>query len=297
MMLRPLRPGDNIALIAPSSPFDKEKFSRARALLEGKGYRLSTGAHISKHKGYLAGTDAERAEDLVGAISDPEISAVMCVRGGYGSSRLLPWLPFSSMRSKAKIVIGYSDITFLHLAFSSQMGWITFHGPNLMDLVDNPERCDVVLSALQGETSFSWVLKDHYILREGSAKGMVIGGNLTCLAHLVGTPYMPDLRNTLLLVEDCCEALYRLDRLLTQLMLAGILHQLGGLILGQFKDCGDEKKIVEMVLEQVKLFNFPVVAGLPFGHVPVNEAIPFGVPFELNTYERTFRALQHPFSS
>ncbi|MGV8073976.1 MAG: LD-carboxypeptidase [Syntrophobacteraceae bacterium] len=296
MTLKPLRPGDHIALAAPASPFEQKDFKTACSLLEARGYKLSAGAGLSNSKGYLAGTDSERADDLVRALSNPEIAAIICVRGGYGSGRLFPWISFPGLRDKEKIFVGYSDITFLHLAFASRMNWITFHGPNLMDFVDNPEQCDKVLNALEGQTPFSWDIRDNNILREGTAKGLVVGGNLTCLTHLIGTPYLPDLRGKLLLVEDCSEALYRLDRLFMHLRLAGLLEQIGGLVLGQFKDCSDGAEIENMVMEQVKPFRFPVVTGLPFGHIPANDIIPFGIPFVLSTYDRSFRALKHPFS-
>ena len=294
-MMKPLRPGDRIALIAPSSPFEEDKFEKARGLVEARGYTLSAGAHAFTRKGYLAGTEGERAADLIDAICDPDVSAIMCIRGGYGSGRLLPWLPFSKLESKAKILIGFSDITFLHLAFSSRMRWTTFHGPNLLDLGDGAERCNSVLRALEGEASFSWTLQEHNIWRRGSVKGPIIGGNLTCLSHLLGTPYLPDFRGALLLVEDCSEALYRLDRMFTQLKLAGILDQIGGLILGEFTDCSDDAMLRSMIMEQVNPYRFPVVGGLPFGHIPENETIPFGIPFELNTYDHLLQVLKHPF--
>ena len=296
MLLSPLRGGDRIALLAPASPFETEKLTRTSLLLKDRGFEVAYGEHIFERHGYLAGTEADRADDLIHAIQDPSIAAIICIRGGYGSGRLLPWLPFPVLRDSHKIFLGYSDITFLHLAFHSHMGWTTFHGPNLLDANSSPGKLDGIMESLQGKTDFCWPLEAKHILRDGIATGKVLGGNLTCMAHSIGTEYFPATGGALLLVEDCSEALYRLDRALNHLKLTGILSHLGGLILGNFKDCGDPHAIHDMVLDHCKSFNFPIIAGLPFGHDGLNDIIPFGIPFCLNTYERILQATQSPFS-
>jgi len=295
MMLSPLRRDDRVSLLAPSSPFDAEKFHRSLDMLIARGIIPAPGKNIFHTRSYLAGAEAERAQDLIDAITEPSTAAVMCIRGGYGSGRLLPWLPFHALRRAPKIFIGYSDITFLHVAFRSQMGWVTFHGPNLMDLAEHTERIDDFMAALRGQTEFAWELHETSILKHGVASGEVFGGNLACLTHLLGTPYFPNPQGALLMVEDRGEALYRLDRLFTQLGQAGVLSRLGGLILGNFEGCGETNAIHDMVLETLKPFNFPVIGNMPFGHGCKNEVIPLGAPFYLNTYEGIFKALQHPF--
>lgn len=296
MIFRPLEPGDRIALVAPSSPFDTDKFHRACRLLEDSGFHVIPGKHVHDKRGYLVGTEADRAEDLIRAVTDPTVSAIIGIRGGYGSGRLLPWLPFSTLRKFPKIFLGHSDITFLHLAFQSQMQWVTFHGPNLVDLDTVPERWENVLLSLTGANDFSWDLGQFQVLRSGRATGPLMGGNLTCLTHLIGTPYLPDLTGALLLVEDCNEALYRLDRLLLHLRLAGILERLGGLILGRFQGCGDSDRIWEMVIEATKPFGFPVIANLPFGHTLENQVIPLGLAFTLDTQTGSFHPVRLSFS-
>ncbi|MDY0040992.1 MAG: LD-carboxypeptidase [Desulforhabdus sp.] len=296
MTLTPLRAGDQIALIAPASPFEVENYTRLRDSLKGKGFQLVQGENVFLRRGYLAGTEADRANDLIEAVKNPSIAAIICVRGGYGSGRLLPWLPFPVLQRNRKIFLGYSDITFLHLAFLSQMGWITFHGPNLLDADSSPGKLDGILQALEGQSGFAWSLQDGHIVRAGVATGSLFGGNLTCISHLLGTPYFPDPKGALLLVEDCSEALYRLDRIFNHLKLAGVLDVISGLILGDFKDCAESREILNMVLEHAGPFHFPIIAGLPFGHDGLNEVIPFGAPFYLNTYERTFRVQHSPFS-
>lgn len=252
---------------------------------------MAPGRHILHRRGYLAGTEAERAEDLIQALNDPEVSAVFCIRGGFGSSKLLPWFPFSALPESPKIFLGYSDTTCLHLAFWTKRRWTTFHGPNVIDLVDFPESMDNVLSALSGSCEFSRGLEEGQILRPGTVSGTLLGGNLTCLCHLLGSPYFPDLRGALLLLEDRGEALYRLDRLLTQLKLAGVFDHLKGMILGRFQQCGEPGNILDMVMAQVQYYSFPVVADLPFGHGSPNEVIPLGASFVLNTYERAFKII------
>lgn len=296
MKLHPLRPGDVIALVAPSSHFDTDRFRQSRQHLEKSGFQVICGRHLFCRTRYLAGSEAERTEDLVWAFTEPTVKAVLAVRGGYGSSRLLSSLPLARIAEHPKIFMGYSDITFLHLALRNHTPWATFHGPNLMDLNGTEDRWHGARRALAGEDPFSWSLESARILRHGKAQGRVIGGNLTCLAHLLGTPFFPPTDGALLLIEDCREALYRLDRLLTQLRLAGVLEGLGGLLLGQFTDCGDIEAILSMVADLLAPHSFPVVANLPFGHGHENQVIPLGIPFELDTFQGTLKALEHPFA-
>ena len=290
-MISPLRTGDCLALVAPASPFSPEKFDTACGILKGRGYRLAPGKHIFRKLGYLAGTEAERAEDLIHAVTNPDVSAIISIRGGFGSSRLLPWLPFSILQKYPKIFVGYSDTTCLHLALLAKTRWITFHGPNLIDLADFPESVTNVVGALSGHDTFSWRVDGSHVLQDGVTSGKLVGGNLTCLCHLLGTPYFPDLKGALLLLEDRGEALYRLDRLLTQLKLAGMLDQIGGLILGHFHECDEPRKVKNMVQEQVRSYSFPVVADLPFGHGSPNQVIPLGASFLLNTFEGTLKLI------
>jgi muramoyltetrapeptide carboxypeptidase len=297
MKFESLKPGDQIALIAPSSPFDGEKLKSACRILENNGYETSLGRHIFQRNDYLAGTEAERAEDLIDALLNPAVSAIICIRGGYGSGRLLHHIPFSSIQAqRPKFFLGHSDVTFLHMAFQSKLHWPTFHGPNLIDMGEVPERTENVLALLRAAIKFRWHLEKSDILRHGKAVGPVLGGNLTCLAHLIGTPFFPKTTGALLLIEDCNEAPYRIDRLMTHLKMAGVLRELGGLILGQFSGCGDPQKLHHMIFEQVREFRFPVIANLPFGHGIHNEVLPLGIPFSLDTYERKLEANYNLFS-
>ncbi len=286
-----LGPGSSIALVAPASHFEADRYEKGVQILRAAGYEVVPGKNIFKKDGYLAGTDVERLQDLTEAVLDPKVEAILCIRGGYGSGRLLPRIPFSVFRRNPKLFIGHSDITFLHLGLMSRAGWTTFHGPNLIGMSEAP---DSVLEALSGKASYQWALEPEQILRPGAAEGRVLGGNLSCLAHLVGTPYMPDMTGALLLIEDCGEALYRLDRMMNHLKLAGILPSIGAILLGEFTKCAENNDICRMVMDHVSEYAFPVVQGLPFGHGSRNEVIPFGAPFVLDTNEGLLGILKTP---
>ena len=294
--LKPLKPGDAISLVAPASPFEMEKYERGCEVLRNAGYKLLPGRHVFERKNYLAGGDSERADDLISAFLDPDSAAVICIRGGYGSGRLLPRLPFSTLRKHPKIFLGHSDITFLHLALFSQLGWTTVHGPNVTGIGNGPEFAQNTLDALSGKSAFEWRFASKQVLREGSASGVLLGGNLTCMSHLLGTPYFPETAGAILLIEDCGEPLYRLDRIFFHLRLSGVLPGLGGIVLGDFENCGEAAKIHEMIAAQVKDYPIPVVSGLPFGHGARNEVVPLGAPFLLDTNARIFKNLRSPFA-
>jgi muramoyltetrapeptide carboxypeptidase len=291
-----LRQGSHVALVAPAGPFDAGKYEKGVRVLRTAGYEVAPGRNIFQKGNYLAGTDLERLQDLMEAVMDPKVEAIICIRGGYGSGRLLTQIPFSSFRRNPKFFIGYSDITFLHLGLISRADWATFHGPNLICIGEAPQKAECVLSVLSGEASYEWVLDPEQVVRHGVTKGRVLGGNLSCLAHLVGTPYMPDLTGALLLIEDRGEALYRLDRMMNHLKLAGILSRLGALLLGEFTGCAQNRDICSVVMEHAHEYDFPVVHSLPFGHGARNEVIPLGVPFVLDTNERVLKILEAPLS-
>ncbi len=297
MSFTPLPPESLIALVAPASPFNTEDFHRACGFIEERGFRVHHGKHLPCKKGYLCGTEAQRAHDLIHALTHPEIAAVVCVKGGFGSGRLIPWLPFSNLSKRPKPFVGYSDITFLHQALQSRSGWMTFHGPNLVDMSHRPEAVAALLETLEGGGNFEWALREDQVLRPGTARGILRGGNLTCLGHLVGTPFMPDLKGAVLFLEDRGEALYRLDRLMLHLKLAGHLDHLTGLVLGQFTECAEPSKIWEMVLEHTRTMGMPVVCDMPFGHSWPNDILPLGGPFILDTDARMFKAAFRPFDS
>jgi muramoyltetrapeptide carboxypeptidase len=270
--------------------------------LEAQGFRIKPGANLQKREGYLAGTDEERASDLHAAFADPEVDAVLALRGGYGSIRLLPMLDYAAIRAAKKPFIGYSDNTALHLALLKESGLVTFHGPNASEafLPGN--------EATFRETLFrpGW-LREPTILfsRDGAEGGLLktlvpgrvsgplMGGNMTCLLRLIGTPYEPDFRGAILFLEDIGEKAYRIDGMFTHLRLAGILDQIGGLVLGKFDHPEEtERWRIEGTLKrEAERIGVPCVTGAPIGHMPEQIIVPHGARAELEAGEGSLTLL------
>lgn len=291
-----LQPGMTIALSAPAGTFAEGAVSKVTTCLEQLGYRVRLGRHVFRRFRYLAGEDAFRAEDLWEALEDPNVHAVFCLRGGYGSSRLLTRLPFAHMRGPCKIFLGYSDVTFLHAALGALAGWVTFHGPNAVEWADLPADCAETLAFLEGRRAFSWPLEPHQILHEGRACGPLVGGNLTCLTHLLGTPWAPNFHGSLLFLEDKNEAPYRIDRMLVHLALAGVFHEVQAVVCGSFVGCGDPDEIRTLFAEHVLSYGIPVVLDLPFGHDRWNRVLPLKVAYRLDTATQSFHTEEAVFS-
>ncbi|MBI2505129.1 MAG: LD-carboxypeptidase [Candidatus Latescibacteria bacterium] len=292
---RPLQRGDLIALVSPSGPAPREGLEAGMAYLEGRGYRIRPGRHLFARHHYLAGTDQQRAADLGEAFADPQVRAVFCARGGYGAGRLLDRLDYAAVALDPKIVLGFSDTTALHLALQARCGLVCFTGGLVsMDLAD--ERDPFTEEWLWRSLSSAEALgalplgAEFKVLRPGRASGPLLGGCLSLLCSLLGTSYVPDLSGAILLLEDVDEYPYRLDRMLNHLRLAGVLECLGGLVLGQFKDCfipeetGRSPNLEEMVMELTEGLDLPVVAGVPYGHFKRRLVLPLGVEAVLDTY-------------
>lgn len=246
---------------------------------------MEPGAHVFDRNGYLAGTDEDRLADVVTMLCREDIHAVLCARGGYGCHRILHALPYGEIAARPKILVGYSDITALHLALYARTGLVSFHGPNVRDLLSHGEgNASALLDLLAGEAGETLLpLAQGRVLRQGQARGPLLGGNLTLLCHLLGTPFLPRLDGAILLLEDRGEALYRVDRMLTHLRLSGILGRISGLVFGEFLGCADEEALMTLFSERTEDLRVPVVTGAPVGHGPRNAAFPLGVPAELDT--------------
>jgi len=293
--LKPLVPGDTIGIAAPASPFDKSQFEFGIRFLADQGFRLRIPAEIFHRSGYLAGSDAQRARLINELFADPEVNAIWCARGGYGSLRILPLLDYSLIRAHPKPFVGASDVTALLAALSDRCDMPVFHGPMIVSLAEADEAtCQAVIDifALPGV----WRLKADpvHVIQPGQGSGPVAGGNLTTLAHLIGTPYEPDFSGKLLFIEDIGEAPYRIDRMLTQLKLAGKLSHLQGVVLGNFTDCGPPETIYAIAKQILADFSIPVLGGMPVGHGPCHRMLPIGVEAALDagsgmlTYESRF---------
>jgi muramoyltetrapeptide carboxypeptidase len=289
-----LIPGGRIGLVAPSGPPPPAQLESCEAHLESLGYRPLRGAHLLDRRGYLAGTDADRAADVMAAFADPCIDAVFCARGGYGTGRIVDRLEYQVIRAHPKPLVGFSDSTGLQLALLAQTGLISFTG--VLAAADLPPATSEYLS----EESLWRLLTNPQpvgpvpvhgvrVLRPGHASGPLIGGCLALICSLVGTPYLPDMDGAVLLVEDVGEYPYRLDRMFNQLRLAGILSRISGLVLGGFRDCFAEAEaprslsLEEMVLDMLEGTDIPVLQGLQYGHHSPRLVLPLGLPCELAT--------------
>lgn len=278
-----LKPGATIGAVAPSSPFDEEGFRKGVDCLKAMGFHVVVAEGIFQRTGYLAGSDAHRAEMVNRFFTDRRIDAIMCARGGFGATRILPLLDFEAIRKNPKIFVGFSDTTAILSAIYTRCNLVTFHGPVVASLA---KASAPTVKAFETAVTSGGGLKikpRHPVrLRSGWVKAPVAGGNLTLLTHLLGTPYQPDFERKILFVEDCNEALYRIDRKLTHMNLAGCFQNLGGVMLGTFEGCGEMMEIHDLVARTFREHDIPILGGFAIGHGPENITLPLGVPARLD---------------
>jgi muramoyltetrapeptide carboxypeptidase len=272
----PLAADACIQLIAPSSPFDRQRFEAGYALL-AQHYRPQRGRSLLSRHGYLAGDDAARLADLTEALQQPEVTAIVAARGGYGATRLLPSLDVMEIARTGKWLVGFSDVTALHAAWA-RAGLCSIHGPMVCSL---PEASLALQAAWHGLLAGAAPapLTGLHRVQPGRAEGRLFGGNLTVLAALVGTPYLPPLDDVVLVLEDIGERPYRLDRTLTNLQQSGFFRGVRAVVLGQFSDCqpGPDGVSAQSVLEErLRALGVPVLANAPVGHIPENWPLLFG---------------------
>jgi muramoyltetrapeptide carboxypeptidase len=278
-----LRPQDRVAVIAPASGFERGAFEAGLALLQAR-YRAEYGDGLFERQRYLAGSDERRLAELHAALADPGIRAVFCVRGGYGATRLLPRLASRTPEGAPKPLIGFSDITALHLWLQAH-GRISIHGPVLTQLPRLPSATCTRLFDLLESARPAAPLSGTATYVEGVAEGPLLGGNLSVFTRLLGTPYMPPLDGAVLLLEDQGERPYRLDRMWTHLHLAGVFARVRGIALGSFTGCdepGASYTSAEVLRELAGSTGLPCAAGFPVGHGEVNEPVPLGVRVRLD---------------
>lgn len=298
-----LRRGDAIGVVVPAGPVDRERIDRALDRLQQRGFRVKTYGDIYRSHGYLGGDDDQRASELMAAFANPDTTAVWCARGGYGTTRLLERIDFGVIRRHPKVFIGFSDITALHLAIGQQCGLVTFHGPNLQDGFGKPDEMPpaneaalwraVMADKHSGDSSgyefecTGPVGAALRTIRGGSAKGRLIGGNLSVIAGLLGTPYEIDTTHRILFLEEVNEQPYRADRYLSQLWLAGKLQAAAGILLGGFShDDGESAEspaaFAALLDDYFRRLEVPVLAGFPAGHGHHNLTLPFGALVEVD---------------
>jgi muramoyltetrapeptide carboxypeptidase len=285
ILAAPLKKGDTIGIIAPAGPVRNESdFSAGLKMLSDLGFKTRHRNDILRQNGFLAGTDQERLAELHELWRDPEIHAILAVRGGYGCLRLLADLDVTLIRQQPKMLIGFSDLTVLLSTVQQKTGLITFHGPMLTTLPKSDrDSQESFFNLLTGRSMPEIKVKGLEILKGGQAQGRLLPGNLTSLIHLIGTPYEPDWRDTILVLEDIGEAPYRIDRLLTHLWAAGKLEQIAGLILGDFDQCGDVELIWQRALELLAHRPIPIWANFPCGHGGRNRILPVGAQAQLDS--------------
>ena len=286
-----LRPGDEVRIVAPGGPVAAEPVERGMAVLAGWGLRPRLARHALHRRGYLAGTDRQRAADLDEAFADPAVRGILCTRGGYGTQRVVDLLDLAAVHRDPKVFCGYSDVTALHLALWRGARLATVHGPvAAWDDERTPAVSAESLRAALMEPVPTVVERSldeasAPVLVPGRAAGTLLGGNLSLLASSVGTADLPDLAGAILLIEEIAEPPYRVDRLLTQLRRGGVLDGLAGVAVGQFTGCADQQgvDVAEVLGERLGDLGVPVLGGLPVGHGQSPRTVSLGVPAVLDT--------------
>ena len=279
-----LKPGDTIGIAAPAGPFDRESFSQGLSVVESLGFRTRVCDEIFEKTGYLAGPDAMRAQLLNQLFEDPEIQGIICARGGFGSLRILPLVDFDAIRKNPKVFMGFSDITALLTSITTRSGLVSFHGPVVTSLAGASDMTsNTLFSAISSDRPLEVQPAHGAVIQAGRAQGAVTGGNLATLGHLLGTPFQAGFKDRILLIEDRGEAPYRIDRMVSQMKLAGCFKGIVGLVLGSFEKCGDPDGIYHIFEEHFRDVHIPILAGFDIGHGKQNTTIPFGIEAVLDT--------------
>jgi muramoyltetrapeptide carboxypeptidase len=310
-----LAPGDTVALVSPANAtFNTIDVQIAKESLEALGFKVRFSEHMMERHGYLAGEDKPRAEDINKAFADKSVACVHAIRGGWGSARLLPHLDYDAIRRNPKVLIGYSDITALLLAVHAKTGLITFHGPIGLGRWDaysldyykrvllNGEL--VTYSNKQGiapdRNSLTQVEFRTQTIMPGKARGRLLGGNLTVLTTILGSPYLPDWDGAILFCEDVREDLYRVDRMLTQLKLAGVLGRIKGFVFGGCSECGPGDgnygalTLEEIFTDHIKPLGVPAWQGAMIGHAQPQWTLAEGAQVEIDATAGTIALLEAP---
>lgn len=303
-----LKRGDTVRMVAPASAvLDRHHVLIAKESFEALGFNVELGEHVFGRHGYLSGTDQQRAEDVNKAFADDNVDAVIAVRGGWGCNRILPLLDYDMIRANNKVLLGYSDITSLMNALYVKTGMVSFHGPNgfsyWADFQAQQFR-DVIMDGKsttmrnykEKEETLTMMSNRTTTVNSGTAQGVLVGGNLTVLTSLCGTPYFPDLKGKILMLEDVGENIYRIDRFLSQLQLAGHLEGVAGIVFGHCTECDPGGGFGSFTLHEVfehyfKPLGVPTYTGAQFGHIRDNHILPVGHVVELDADAATLKLL------
>ena len=304
--------GQTVGIISPSAASaDRMEYTFAKEAMEAMGLKVKVGSNFKNRFGHLAGTDEERAADFNAMFTDPEVKAIICLRGGSGAARILPLIDYEQVKANPKPLLGYSDITALHCALYSQTGLISFHGPNgsgswnsfhanqFQQLFFDQKLLSFKNEVTKGD---DLVAKGNRIqtLTKGTVEGKILGGNLTVLTALSGTPYYPDFQDAILFIEDVGEDPYRIDRMMSTLKLNGTLGKIKGFIFGQCSDCkpgsGYGAFTVDQIMDQYIIpLGIPAYFGAMIGHISKQFIIPVGARVRLNADQGSITLLEKVF--
>ncbi len=299
-----LRSGDTVALVEPASPLDDpSRIDEVAATIRGMGLVPRLAPNVGAVEGYLAGTDEQRAADINAMYADPAVRALFAVRGGWGSARILPLLNWDLIRANPKLMIGFSDITALHLAFAERAGFPTIHAPNAGGRWSVDSWNSLWWLAFAGAGPVLDLRRKtgnpapaFEVLTPGRAEGRLLGGNLSVLSALVGTPWMPDMTGAVLFLEDVGEAPYRIDRMMSQLALSGMLGRVAGVIFGQCTGCSpggaDSVSVADVMRHHLGGLGVPACIGANIGHVTNQLSLPSGARTRFDAGEGTLAVLE-----
>lgn len=309
-----LNKGDTVGLIASSAAVaDLEDLVIAKEVLQAMGFKVKSGRFYNERRGHLAGRDEDRAADLNAMFADSEVKAIICARGGSGAARILPLLDYAMIRRNPKPLLGYSDITALHNALLAKAGLVSFHGPNGIGSwnafnVDQFERVffqrELLTYQNEQDPKGELVVRENRtrVITSGKAQGQLIGGNLTVLTALAGTPYLPDFQDKILFLEDIEEQPYRIDRMMSTLQLMGALDKIKGFIFGDCNRCSPGNGWGSLTLDEIfadfiKPLGIPAYRGAMIGHIPKQFIVPVGAKVEMDADNGTFKLLEPVFQS
>lgn len=289
-----LSPGDLVGVVAPGFAVRPRSLDDGLAALSRMGYSIRLGRHVRSRDGYLAGSDDERLADLVAALSDPDLDAVWFARGGYGTARLLDRIPWRKLRRGPRVLIGYSDLTALFGAVDRFDRWRCLYGPVVTELGDPAAYQRASLRATLAGDATTMRYRASQVVCGGRATGRLVGGNLSVLVHLIGTRHAPRFDGAILVLEDVGEPVYRIDRMLTHLAMAGVFRRVAGICLGRFdaprrRRFPPDRALEDVLSERFEPLAIPVVRDLPFGHVARKRTVPLGGTATLDVGSRTVR--------
>jgi muramoyltetrapeptide carboxypeptidase len=300
-LLKPkaLKRGDTVGLCAPAGIiYNDAEFEKMKYVLEEMGLRVIFGRHVKKRYGYLAGSDEQRAEDLNQFFSKTEIDAIVAVRGGWGSNRILPLLDYDMIRNNPKALCGFSDITSLHMALYRKSGLVSFHSPHGNSVWNDFSKNEFkrILFKEESIPVLRSVSSNISTITSGTSEGILFGGNMTVFTSLIGSEYLPSMHGAILFLEDIGEDAYKIDRMFSQLKMSGILSQISGFAFGQCTNCdftgSNNFSLTYLLNHYIKPLNIPAVSGLSISHDPENLTIPVGVRAKLNATTGTIQLLE-----